>query len=121
MVAVGAGLLGCEETPAEGFDAFLRAAYQKDLEATWTRFDTTSQQRMEELAAIGATGGKDPRRHLLDVFGVVLVESIEVVAQDGNKARLSIVPTEGAAREVNMVKQGGTWRIALLDETAGRP
>lgn len=118
MLAVGL-LAGCEESPAEGFDAFLQAAYEQDVEAAWERFDDTSRARMEELAAIGATGGKDPKAHLLSVFGVVMFESIDVIDEDGNKARLRIVPSEGDARVVDMVKERGLWRIALLPARTG--
>lgn len=103
---------GCKESPEAGFNAFLAASYSGDTDLMWERFDRTAKERMIELQAMGVTGKKSPQEYLGSKFAAILVEKVEVLERNENKATLRIVSEEGTTESVTMVLEGDKWRVA---------
>jgi hypothetical protein len=105
----------CTESPAEGYDAFLTAAFARDFDGAYRRFDDESRRRMEELHATGKTDGKEPAQYLFEQFRPEPATHIEVVNEDGDRAILAVTLLDGSEVLVPMVKEGGHWRIAAME------
>lgn len=109
----------CGETPAEGYDAFLRAAQEGNTDAAFARFSRASREGMTELAARGETSGRSPSDFLFSRFEVRAVEHVVEISRAGDRAVLELVHFDQKTARVPMVREDGRWRIdATLDDEA---
>lgn len=121
FVAIGVAFssTACGETPAEGYDAFLRAAQDGNTEATFARFSRASREGMTELAARGETNGQSPSEFLFSRFEVRAVEHVTEISRAGDRAVLELLHFDRKTARVPMVREDGKWRIdAAVDGEA---
>src|ERR1043165_7978877 len=100
-------LVGCGETPAQGFERFYDGVASGSDEA-YARLSTRAQA---QFAAAGPAKGKDPARFLVSAVPKSTVRSIDVVEEHGDSAVVEVKDALGNKERVSMVKESGKWRV----------
>ncbi len=114
--------LGCrrDEGPAERYAAFAAAAREGDGDAVWSMLSERSRAALDAQArtlAARAPGvvAPSPRQLVLgDLAPGARRQRSVVVVRESRDAAVVAVEVEGApAREVNLVREGGAWRVVV--------
>jgi hypothetical protein len=110
------------EGPADRYRVFAAAARAGDVETVWSMLSEDSRAKLDarakELSARAAPGvlpgsGKDLVLGSLASTAPPL-ESVVVVRESRNEAVVAVKTAGGGeAREVTLVREGGTWRVIL--------
>ena len=124
MIAFTMLAAGCQESPKDAFDAFLRATQAGDAATAFGHIDADSRKMMVALMPAEPGTAVDEavaRRYLLGagLFTAVVIDRIEEISRDDERARLLITDLEGQQTEVEMRREGGRWRIHFRGASAG--
>lgn len=129
LVAVAVLLTACNrpnwETPVSAYTSFSRAVEKRDINTAWNALSPQTKKILEERSKeihVASDGGVVNSPKIAFFSGpqtAPAVKEITVVRQEGNEATLSVVPQEGPATEVRMVRDDtGAWKIDLSDKLA---
>lgn len=115
-------LLACNrpnwDTPVAAYLSISRALQKGDVKLAWSGLSQPTRQVLEHRAdEIQQTaGGERPDPAALMLGGTptsAQVREVKVVKEEGNVATLSVVPVNGPAQDVRMVKEQEGWKLDL--------
>lgn len=106
--------------PEAAYQAFARAAAERDAEAGWALLSRPSRERLDaraRAAAARAPGvvAESGQRLLFGdaALGVHPPREVKLLRHDADRVTLRVVDAGGAAGEVQMVREEGAWRLEL--------
>ena len=97
------------EGPSDGFEKFFAALADNDPAA----FDLLSTKAQADFAAAARAKGLEPAAFLTSAVPRSTVKSLDVVENNGERAVVEVKDVLGNKERVQMVKEGGRWRVDL--------
>ncbi|MBX5484961.1 MAG: hypothetical protein IRZ16_24350 [Myxococcaceae bacterium] len=101
--------------------SFSNALRKGEVNTAWSALSAESQKILTARAkaiADASDGGMSDNPKTLLVSGTGTapdLKEVTLLRQQGNEAWVSVVPSEGSAREVRMVKESDGWKLDVSD------
>lgn len=125
LILLSALTWGCNrpkwDTPVDAYLSYARALEKKDVKTAWTALSSqtreTLKERSAEVSRVSGGAVKDMPEALFfgGNFATEPVKEVSLVKQEGSVALVSVVPRQGSAREVRMVKEDGGWKLDVSE------
>lgn len=108
-------------TPVKAYLSFANALKKGEAKVAWGALSERSKQRLTERSKVIAAvsdGGMSPKPELLLFAGggtAQEMSEVKLIREEGKDAVLSVVPVEGPAVEVRMVRESDGWKLDVSE------